>query len=191
MPGDSQAPGFRDTIFAAIRLDESTARRAGEITRRAYEEHGLDGKPRPLGNLHITVVYFGLYLSLGEDGIERARRACALAAARLEPFEAQLDQLKTFQGRPWRPAPLVLVNAGKHAPFQDCYRALFEEAKELGLVQGNPPRFTPHVTTAYSSKQLAPQFIEPITWEVTELVLIHSFVGRTKYEELGRWGLGA
>ncbi len=190
MSGDHQSPGFRDTIFAAIRLDESTARRAGEITRRAYEEHGLEGKPRPLGNLHITVVYFGLHLSLGEEGIEKARRACAAAAARLEPFEAQLYQLKSFAGRPWRPAPLVLVNAAKHAAFQDCYRTLFEAAQELGLVQGRPPRFTPHVTIAYSSKQLAPQPIEPLVWQVTDLVLIHSFVGRTKYEELGRWGLG-
>ena len=181
MPGTPQPSGTRDTVFSAIRLNKFTARRAAGITRSAYEEHGLDGKPRPLDHFHITVVHFGLYLELGDEGISRASRACGAAAARIEPFQAQLNQLKSFSARPGRAAPLVLVNDRRHTG----------EAVEMGLAEGKPPKFTPHVTTAYSMRRIPPQPVGPISWKVTELVLIHSFVGRTKYEELGRWSLGA
>jgi 2'-5' RNA ligase len=103
----------------------------------------LDGKPRPLSQFHITVLYFGPYVELGEDGIEWAERACATAAARTAAFQAHLNQIKSFPGRPGRAAPLVLVNDQQHPGFDACYRAAFDDAKAVGLVEGKPGRYTP------------------------------------------------
>jgi 2'-5' RNA ligase len=47
--------------------------------------------------------------------------------------------------------------------------------------------FTPHVTLAYGDQQLPEQAIGPVSWRAADFVLIHSELGRTKYNELGRW----
>lgn len=190
MPGDSQAPAIRDTIFSAIRPDEAAAQHADEVTRRIYKEHGLDGRPRPVSQFHVTVLYFGLYVELGDDGVEWAKRACSAAAARTAVFQAELTQIKSFPGRPGRAAPLVLASAQKDPGFDCCYRAAFDEAKAMGL-QIKRESYNPHLTTGYSMKRVSPQAIEPVSWKVTELVLIRSYVGQTIYEELGHWSLGA
>jgi len=190
MPDDPKAPAIRDTIFSAILPDEAAAKSADETTRRIFLEHALDGRPRPLSQYHITVLYFGLYVDLGDDGVEWAKRACAAAAGRTTPFQATLNQIKSFSSHPGRAAPLVLANEQKHAGFDACYQAAFDEARAVGL-EVKRERYTPHFTTAYSMKRVSPQAIEPISWEVGELVLIRSYVGQTRYEELGRWCLTA
>ena len=188
MPGSAKRSEVHDTIFSAILPSEAAALRADEITRKIYAEHGLDGKPRPVSQFHVTVVYFGLFVDLGDDGIDRARRACAAAAARTAPFQAELNQGLSFPRPAGRSAPLVLTYDQKHPGFDACYRAAFDEAKAMDLVKKRE-RYTPHLTTGYSVKRVPPQAIAPISWTVTELVLLRSFYGLTRYEELGRWTL--
>jgi len=50
-------------------------------------------------------------------------------------------------------------------------------------------RFSPHLTLLY--RQGPPLFcpVPPITWWADELVLVHSHVGLTRHEILGRWPL--
>lgn len=47
----------------------------------------------------------------------------------------------------------------------------------------------PHVTLAWDRFSLPEQCIEPIALPVREFALVHSFIGRSQYEILGRWHL--
>jgi 2'-5' RNA ligase len=40
-------------------------------------------------------------------------------------------------------------------------------------------RYTPHVTLLYDGRHVAAEPVEPVTWTVREIVLVHSFVGQT------------
>ena len=46
--------------------------------------------------------------------------------------------------------------------------------------------FTPHLTLLRDSHQIVEQFIEPISWTVKEVVLVHSLLGRTTHRHLAR-----
>lgn len=67
------------------------------------------------------------------------------------------------------------------------------EALSLALSKagvGPRPRkpFTPHVTMAYADRTRE-LFIEPMSWTVSEFVLVDSLVGQSEYILPGRWPL--
>jgi 2'-5' RNA ligase len=41
----------------------------------------------------------------------------------------------------------------------------------------------------YDGRLVAGQPVEPIRWVVREFVLVHSLLGQTRHEVLGRWAL--
>jgi len=49
--------------------------------------------------------------------------------------------------------------------------------------------FHPHVTLLYRKGRPFTQRIEPIGWDATDFVLIHSILGAHQHIELGRWPL--
>lgn len=50
--------------------------------------------------------------------------------------------------------------------------------------------FSPHLTLAYRTSRPSTQPVKDRGWRVHEFVLIHSLVGLTRHELLGRWPLG-
>ncbi len=50
-------------------------------------------------------------------------------------------------------------------------------------------RFSPHITLGYGGRSGLDRAIDPISWPVGELVLIHSLVGQGRHVTLGRWPL--
>ncbi|WP_035602720.1 2'-5' RNA ligase family protein [Haloferula sp. BvORR071] len=188
MPSSSKRSEADDTIFSAILPSEEVVQGADEITRKVYLDHGLDGKPRPISQFHVTLVYFGLYVDLQGDGMEWVKRVCAIASARTSPFQGNLNQIGHFFKPPGRSAPLVLANDQKQPGFEACYNEAFDEAKAVGL-NVKREKFNPHLTTGYSVKRVSFQPIDVLSWDVGEIVLLRSFHGLTRYEELGRWAL--
>jgi len=49
--------------------------------------------------------------------------------------------------------------------------------------------FRPHITLLYRKGRPFTRTIEPIGWEATDFVLIHSMLGAHRHIELGRWPL--
>lgn len=50
-------------------------------------------------------------------------------------------------------------------------------------------RFSPHITLGYGGGAGFDLAIDPISWRIGELVLIHSLVGQGRHVTLGRWPL--
>ena len=51
--------------------------------------------------------------------------------------------------------------------------------------------FSPHLMLGYPSGSLFTRPIASIAWVASEVILVHSEVGRTRHNELGRWQLVA
>ncbi|WEJ99053.1 MAG: hypothetical protein P0Y59_19225 [Candidatus Sphingomonas phytovorans] len=56
-------------------------------------------------------------------------------------------------------------------------------------LRGHAYRFKPHITLAYRKGESFDWEIEPISWRVEELLLVHSKVGLTEHVVLDRWPL--
>jgi len=187
MPASPSQRPAREAVFGAIILDEFPAHRASGITSRIFQEHGLDGRLRPVEHLRLNMFGAWEYSELEDEGLGSLMHGCESVAASMKSFKMRLNGAMSLRAEPHRSAPLVLVSGDTIPELDGFYRTLHMQWVKLGLASGKVPRFTPHVTTAYSMKRLDPQPIDPISWIVRDLVLLRSFVGRTGYEELGRW----
>ena len=68
-------------------------------------------------------------------------------------------------------------------------RALRERVTDAGLEPRDGWTFNPHMTLGYRDEPAFSRAIDPILWQVEELVLVHSHVGETRHDIIGRWTL--
>jgi len=62
--------------------------------------------------------------------------------------------------------------------------------ENAGLGRANP-HYTPHMTLLYGDRFVADEPVKPIRWAVHEFVLVHSLLGRSRYNVLARFPLRA
>ena len=84
----------------------------------------------------------------------------------------------------------VALRARRRNPALDRFhRAVGAARARTGLPQRAGYRFSPHLTLFYRDGAPFSRAIAPIRWVADEFVLVHSLVGRTQHEILGRWPL--
>lgn len=186
-------PGFEATpqlpahrVFLAIKPDAETAERIVRLVEQLRPVVGFKGKALRAERLHITLHHLGDFVQLPpEDLVARARSAAEKLA--LAPFEVAFDQVVSFHGRRDH-RPFVLLGGEGVDGLMAFQLALGDALLHAGV---HVPRghFKPHVTLLYDRGGFAPKAVEPVTWTVREFVLIHSWLGKTRYDELGRWSL--
>jgi 2'-5' RNA ligase len=169
-----------DRLFLAAVPDAATAadihRRAG-ILKRAHQFSGSLIKPE---RLHISLFFLG---GLPEDVV---RMACEAAeGVRVPPFEVSFDRTVSFRGNP-AGRPFVLTGEDGLIRLKSFRRSLGAAISRCSLRRVAKTNFTPHVTLLYDSREVAEHPIAPISWTVSEFVLIHSMV---RYDRLARWPL--
>jgi 2'-5' RNA ligase len=167
-----------DRLFFALRPDAAAAERIHALASRVREVHDLKGKPLALERLHVTLLFLGNHDGLPQQLLAFA--ALAAKALRHEPFELNFDRVMSFT-RSTGNAPLVLCRDDDRTPLDDLRRQLGAESTQS---------FKPHVTLLYDDRILSPQEVAPISWMVTEVLLIRSLIGRGRHEVLARHPLG-
>ncbi|WP_415927127.1 2'-5' RNA ligase family protein [Burkholderia theae] len=186
LPGfDVPPPVPEHRFFFAAMPDPATAENIVWMTERLQSRK--PGKDRVLhtARLHVTLHALGDFAYVPYATIARA---CA-AADRIDvpSFGVTFDRLLSFNGRPGH-QPLVLTGSAGLDILIDFQQQLRDALRKAGLrVSG--ARFTPHVTLLYGERRPEQYRIDPITWTVREFVLIHSWLGRTHYDVIGRWPL--
>lgn len=186
-------PGFEATpqlpahrVFLAIKPDAATAERIARLIEQLRPVVGFKGKALRPERLHITLHHLGDFVQPpAEDLVARARLAAEQLAA--SPFDVTLDQVVSFHGRRDH-RPFVLLGSEGVAELMAFQQALGEALRHAG-VPVPLGHFKPHITLLYDRGGFAPKPVEPVTWTVREFVLIHSWLGKTRYDELGRWAL--
>jgi RNA 2',3'-cyclic 3'-phosphodiesterase len=194
--GFDDTPEPTDRLFFALMPDDAARERIGGLVRELQQRHKLTAKPVPPERLHLSLFHVGDFLGLPQGVV---REACTVAESiRMASFSIALERVMSFTGRPGN-LPLVLCGAeseeGDGASGIVVAKAfqhlLADTMLRAGVNKGAKGEFTPHVTLMYDGHRVAPEVVERVDWSVREFVLVHSMVGRSRYEILGRWPLTA
>ncbi len=173
-------------LFFALMPDDATRARLAATAEALRASHsGLRARWINPARYHATLLFLGDHAALRPTLVDGAIAAADKIHA--EPFTWTLDNASSFRGRE---PPCVLRGEEIPAPMQQLWQTL-RHALALAGQGGHLERnFTPHVTLAYShGTMLEPAAIAPVTWQVTDFVLVHNVVGQGSYQILGRWGL--
>lgn len=175
-----------DRLFFALFPDAATARQAGELAAALRAQHGLTGKPLLVERMHVTLCHLGDFVGLQPGLVDGA---CRAAEALHEPaFDVRLERVGSFVGRPAR-LPLVALGDDGVQALRAFQARLDQALRRHGALRGGAGSFVPHLTLLYDDRRVPQQAIEPLQWRATGFALVHSLLGQTRYQILGRWPL--
>ena len=148
-----------------------------EAARRLY----CAGRPVRSEHLHVTMEIFDDHIGVPEDLIERL----------LEIGEdIDMPGFLLSLGRVAATTRSVALRPnGRSTGLALLQRAIHERVLSAGLSTRQDWSFNPHMTLGYRDEPAFARSIEPIVWQVGELVLVHSHVGETRHDIVGRWEL--
>lgn len=181
----SAAKPKNDRLFVGIFLEAAGAQ-VDRLAPLLCAKHALRGALRPADIRHLTLCHIDDYDGIPAKVVEDASHACAEASSKVVPLDIQLDHAMSFPGS----RAFVLCDDGGNADLHDFQRLLLRILAKHGVRPRKQATFKPHVTLIYDNKIIPPEPVEPVCWTAHEIVLVHSFLGKTKYERRGQWQLG-
>ncbi|MDO8977713.1 MAG: 2'-5' RNA ligase family protein [Afipia sp.] len=186
-PGFPIPRAMTDRLFFAVLPPAVEQVRIMKRIQLLRAELGLTAQPVSASCLHISLHGLGDYWAgLPEALVETAMRAGGNVST--PPFEVRFDRAMSFYRRQ-RTRAFVLRTRGNTAALSGLHRALGDCMKAEGLGNQVASYFTPHMTLLYDTRMVEEHAIEPLRWDVTELVLVHSLLGQRKHVHLAHWPL--
>jgi 2'-5' RNA ligase len=179
-------PSQKERIFFACLPNAETAAKIYARAEAFKREHGFEGTLIQPEHLHVTLFHLGDWAVLPEEIVKLANEAAALVAAL--PFEVAFPRAESFRNSTGV-FPFVLT--GDAREWQPLHLSLGAALKKVGLGGATQGEFKPHVTLAYDKVRVKPLKIAPLSWTVREFALVHSALGKTAHNHLGRWPLKA
>ncbi len=177
-------PSQKERIFFACLPDAETAAKIYARAEAFKREHAFEGTLILPGHLHVTLFHLGDWAALPEEIVKLANEAAALVTAK--PFEVAFPRAESFRNSTGV-FPFVLT--GDAREWKTLHASLCTGLKKIGLGGATQGEFKPHVTLVYDKVRVKPLKIEPVSWTVREFVLVHSALGKTVHNHLGRWPL--
>ncbi|MBS0538041.1 MAG: 2'-5' RNA ligase family protein [Proteobacteria bacterium] len=169
-----------DRLFLAVVPPGDVAQRIGDLARRLKTGHELNGRPLETDHFHVTLCHLGDGVGLPADRVAMAtERAAALTMPR---FKVAFDRVMSF-----RNGAFVLCGEDGTIGLEVLQQRLSDALDDSPRV-ARP--FTPHVTLLRDSHIVPGHDIEPISWEVRDVVLVHSLLGKRTHRHLARVPLG-
>ena len=172
---------FTDRLFFAALPDAETAERIAECAAAWRARHGLTGRLLKTGHFHVTLstVHQGHGLPDGDEIDGWVARASEIP---MPSFRVGFDRLMSFTN-----GALVLTGDDSTVGMEVLQQRLSDS---LDDTPRPARRYTPHVTLLYDGRHIEAEPVEPISWTVREIVLVHSLIGQTTYRHIARIPLG-
>ncbi len=121
------------------------------------------------------------FLDMPQSAIEAFHDAGSSIMA--EPFRLIFDRAVASKN-------LLILLASEKLPHVDHFQQqLVRAMMSAGLPLRRKVRFNPHITLSYQPGAPFERAIESYSWLVEDFVLIHSHVGLTRHDQVGRWKL--
>ncbi|MEG3161942.1 2'-5' RNA ligase family protein [Sphingomonas sp. LB2R24] len=168
-------PIARHRLFFAIRPPLPLAR---QITAAAvwFETDGDKLRPE---HLHVTIDILDDHDRVS-TALERDLKAIG-DAVEAAPFALQFDTAVGSE------RSIALRSRHKNASLAALHQRIAVARESAGLSQRKGYQFSPHMTLGYRDGAPFTQTIAPIGWAADAFVLVHSHVGRTRHDVIGRW----
>lgn len=166
-------------LFFALRPSPPLAR---QLANAAVWFHS-GGRAVAADRLHITMFIpddFAIYPTAVVAGLLAVGAAVAAG-----PIEIVLDYV-SGGGR-----SIALRPQHRNPALTTLYQELAALCRQHGIVERADYSWQPHVTLGYRDGRPFGERVPPVSWTATELVLIHSHLGHTKHDIIGRWPLVA
>ncbi|GLQ96180.1 RNA 2',3'-cyclic phosphodiesterase [Dyella mobilis] len=185
-------PGFdlaipTDRLFLAVFPDTQHAAQLHALATKYLAGRRIGGDAVLPERLHVTLFHLGDYTELPPGLIEQSVQALSRTVA--EPFTIRFDQAGSFNSRQSRGA-FVFTGSGGNEVLHALHAQLALHLRSAALAEHARASFTPHLTMAYNKPAVPFEPIEPVTWPVHEVVLIHSLLGKTRHIRLAGKKLG-
>lgn len=174
-------------LFFAVRPDANARALADAARRRLMAAHRLSGSVVESDRLHVTLHWLGDHDDVVPPDLLRRARAAG-RHVRMAPFMVGFDRIGGFGGDG---GGLMLGGGAALRPLRRLQRELAAAMEAVDVGDYIRRRFRPHVTLLYGNRAVPSEPIAAIRWEVNELVLIESVVGKHVHIDLDRWPLAS
>jgi 2'-5' RNA ligase len=184
-------PALTDRLFFALFPPADVAAQITALLNALCVQHGLRGHPVTPERLHVTLHHIDDYAGLPPDIVRGALKAGEALAA--SAIELAFDEVASFSSNPRKPMLVLRGSDGVPAVVavqQALGKTINRHLPKIRL----PASYTPHMTMLYGDPRQGDmrqveQPIEPIRWTATEVVLVHSLLGKSRHIPLARWSL--
>lgn len=164
-------------LFFAVRPPIALARQIANAASW-FETEGL---PVAAERLHVTMFILDDRFDLPDTLVAALRRVGdGIAAA---PIGIAFDRVGGGE------RSIALRPSRRIAALDALQRQLAERSRAEGIERRAGYVFNPHMTLGYRDGRSFTAAAPPVAWTARELVLIHSHLGRTRHDVLGRWPL--
>lgn len=172
---------FTDRLFFAALPDAETAELISKRAAVWRAQHGLTGRLLKPGHFHVTLstVHEGHGLPDADEIDGWVARADEIP---MPSFRVGFDRLMSFSN-----GALVLTGDDSTVGMEVLQQRLSDS---LDDTPRPARRYTPHVTLLYDGRHIDAEPVEPITWTVREIVLVHSLIGQTTHRHIASIPLG-
>ena len=172
-----------DRVFIGAFPDAGISRDIADLGWHLRDVHGLTGRPLQARHVHSTLWHFyDDFFAPPPELIEGVKQR--LASIEMPAFRVSFNRAMSFSNGAY-----VLCGDDGVAGLE----MLHEQLRSVLIVDGMRrlrSSFTPHVTLLRDQRFVpAHEIASPIEWDVTELVLVHSLLGRTTHRHLARLAL--
>jgi 2'-5' RNA ligase len=176
-----------DRLLLMVSPDAGSASAAAQQRQELRAKHRLRGKAIATERLHVTLHHVGDFAGLPEGIV--AKTCTVASAVSMWPFTVEFNGALSFRGRPGN-LPLVLQGDEGVFGLLVLQHRLGRMMENAGLGRANQ-HYAPHLTLLYGDRFVADEPVKPIRWAVQEFVLVHSLLGRSRYNVLARFPLSA
>lgn len=169
--------------FFALLPDPAATASADRMARGLAHWFELSGSPRT-DKFHVSLWGWSAAAEPDGQGLALMRRA-ALRVSQAA-FKLTFDEVASFAQRAEKKA-LVMTGRDTVIGADRLHEALDREMRAAGFRSRRGSR-QPHLTLLYDRRSIPPLRVRPLSWLVTDFVLIRS-VRKESYDILGRWPL--
>jgi RNA 2',3'-cyclic 3'-phosphodiesterase len=175
-PHGKPKSGATDRLFLAVVPPADVAARIARLARHLKIGHDLRGKPLEPAHFHVTLCHLGDGIGVPADVVALATERTASIA--MPSFKVAFDRVESFKNG-------ALVMRGDDSVIGlEVLQQRLSDALDGSPQLARP--FTPHLTLLRDRHLVPEHDIEPIEWQVEEVVLVHSLLGKTTHRHLAR-----
>jgi 2'-5' RNA ligase len=168
-------------FFFAIRPVTTAIAHISGLNGRLRRDGLMLGRPVDADRLHLTLYPLGAFADqVPPDLVQTASMAAGTIGK--DSFEVTFNRIGG-RGR------LLLRSSDRLTALRELQQSLSNVLARVGLSRGAERAFSPHITLSYDFCDVSERELDPVSWPVTQFVLIESLLGKHKHIERGVWDI--